>query len=155
MGLPTSIVSDQPGKRGTGAVRKKEDIHRNAKALTSVAGFARGYYDRPGAQAQLAAMRVAFAATTAEAFIAGTETIERTDLSPLLPKVRAPTLLLAGQEDNMTPFSPSASGVGFSRIQTLLPDCRMVVLPECGHYLVLEQPEKAAAEIASFLNAPD
>jgi 3-oxoadipate enol-lactonase len=119
--------------------------------LTSVAGFARGYYDRPEAQAQLAGMREAFSHTTPEAFIAGTETIERTDLGPLAPRVAVPTLLLAGAEDNMTPFKPSGSGLGFEQIRHLLPDNRMVVLPDCGHYLVIEQPALACAEIVGFI----
>ncbi|WP_293897698.1 alpha/beta fold hydrolase [Phenylobacterium sp.] len=119
--------------------------------LTSVAGFARGFYDRPGAEAQLAAMRVAFSKNTPQAFIAGTETIERTDLSAYAPQVTAPTLLLAGQEDNMTPFKPADSGVGFSQIETLMPTARLTVLPECGHYLVIEQPELAAEAIVAFI----
>ena len=119
--------------------------------LTSVAGFARGFYDRPEAQAQLAAMREAFSRNTVDAFVAGTETIERTDLSPLVERVTAPTLLLAGQEDTMTPFSPSGSGVGFAQIRTMLPGAELTVLPECGHYLVIEQPEAAAERIAGFL----
>lgn len=119
--------------------------------LTSVAGFSRGYYDRPEAEAQLASMRVAFAKNTPEAFIAGTEAIERTDLSPLVEKIKMPTLLLAGSEDNMTPFKPSDSGVGFVQIQKILPDCRCVVLKNCGHYLVIEQPGPACDEIVRFL----
>ena len=119
--------------------------------LTSVAGFARGFYDGPGAQAQLATMRAAFSKTTAEAFIAGTETIERTDLSPLLSRLKAPTLLLGGAEDNMTPFKPAASGVGFAQITQLLPAARLVVLPDCGHYLVIEQPQAATEHIVKFI----
>ena len=119
--------------------------------LTSVAGFARGFYERPEAQAQLASMREAFRHTTADAFIAGTETIERTDLSGLAPKVSAKTLLLAGQEDNMTPFQPGISGVGFSQIKDALRSSRMEVLPDCGHYLVIEQPALAASLIADFI----
>jgi len=119
--------------------------------LTSVAGFARSFYDRPEAEAQLASMREAFSRTTADAFIAGTETIERTDLTPLLSDVKAPTLLLAGAEDNMTPFTLAPSGVGMSRIKDLLPDCELSVLPECGHYLVIEQPAVAVKLIGEFL----
>ena len=120
--------------------------------LTSVAGFARGFYDTTGAQAQLAAMREAFSHTTPEAFIAGTETIERTDLSALMPQVKAATLLLAGREDNMTPFTPADSGVGFVHIQKMLAHCETEVLPECGHYLVIEQPQRATERIVEFLN---
>lgn len=119
--------------------------------LTSVAGFARGYYERPEAAAQFEAMYTAFAATTPAAFIAGTETIEKTDLGPLLPLVIAPTLLLAGAEDNMTPFNPAPSGIGFSTIEKVLPDCRLHILPDCGHYLVIEQPEMAAKLIVDFI----
>ncbi len=119
--------------------------------LTSVAGFARGYYEREEAEAQFEEMYEAFDATNPDAFIKGTETIEQTDLSPLLPSITMPTLLLAGREDNMTPFNPAPSGVGFSTIETLLPDCEMRVLEECGHYLVLEQPEEATRLASEFL----
>ena len=120
--------------------------------VTSVAGFARGFYDRPEAQAQLESMRVAFSKNTPEAFIAGTETIERTDLSPFVDGVRAPTLLLAGAEDNMTPFKPADSGVGFFQIEPRLNGSELVVIPDCGHYLVIEQPEMASERIVEFLN---
>jgi pimeloyl-ACP methyl ester carboxylesterase len=121
--------------------------------LTSVAGFARGFYDRPEAQTQLAAMRIAFSKNTPQAFIAGTETIERTDLSAYAPQITAPTLLLAGAEDNMTPFKPAPSGVGFSQIEKMMPTAKLIVLPECGHYLVIEQPERATQEIVQFMAA--
>ncbi|MDH7973258.1 alpha/beta hydrolase [Sphingomonas sp. AR_OL41] len=119
--------------------------------LTSVAGFARGFYDRPEAQAQLEAMRVAFSATTAEAFIAGTETIEKTDLSPLLPRITMPVMLLAGAEDNMTAFDTAPSGFGLRKISEALSNAELHVIPDSGHYLVIEQPELAAEKVAGFL----
>jgi 3-oxoadipate enol-lactonase len=120
--------------------------------LTSVAGFARGFYDRAGAQAQLEAMRVAFSATTADAFVAGTETIEKTDLSPLLPKITMPVMLLAGAEDNMTAFDTAPSGFGLRKISETLPNAELHIIPDSGHYLVIEQPEVAAAKISKFIN---
>jgi pimeloyl-ACP methyl ester carboxylesterase len=121
--------------------------------LTSVAGFARSFYDRPGAQQQLAAMRSAFLKNTPEAFIAATEAIERTDLSPVIAGIKARMLLLAGDEDNMTPFRPAHSGFGFAQIADQLPSAKLVVLERCGHYLVIEEPEKAAAAILEFSRA--
>ena len=120
--------------------------------LTSVAGFARGYYERPEAAAMFETMYAAFAATKPEAFIAGTEIIESTDLSPLLPLIKSRTLLLAGAEDNMTPFDPAPSGVGFSTIARVIPGAELHVLDDCGHYLVLEQPEKAAELLVEFVS---
>ena len=139
--------------RGTWKRAARESGMEAVADLTSVAGFARSFYDRPEAVAQLQSMRTAFADTLPEAFIVGTESIERTDLSLLVPSIKAPTLLLAGAEDNMTPFSPSSSCVGFSWVKTQIEGARMVVLEECGHYLVIEQPEAAAREIVRFLKS--
>ncbi|WP_336951565.1 alpha/beta hydrolase [Sphingobium aromaticivastans] len=137
--------------RKTWKLAARDSGMRAVTDLTSVAGFARGYYERPEAQAQFDEMYEAFDATDPEAFIKGTETIEKTDLSPLLPSITMPTLLLAGAEDNMTPFNPAPSGVGFSQIEKLLPNCEMKVLDDCGHYLVLEQPELATKLATEFL----
>jgi 3-oxoadipate enol-lactonase len=139
--------------RGTWKRAARDSGMEAVADLTSVAGFGRGFYDRPGAQAQLASMRVAFSKNTPEAFIAGTETIERTDLSAYAPLVTSPTLLLAGAEDNMTPFKPSGSGVGFSTFTSQMETAELVVLPDCGHYLVIEQPEAAAEKIVGFIGA--
>lgn len=131
--------------------RAATDLGMDAVAdLTSIAGFARSFYDRPGAPQQLAAMRAAFLTNTPEAFIAATEAIERTDLSPLIAKLKARTLLLAGDEDNMTPFNPAPSGVGFAQIVSQLSAAKLAVLEQCGHYLVIERPEEAAAAILAF-----
>ena len=120
--------------------------------LTSVAGFARSFYDRADAQQQLAAMQAAFSKNTPEAFVAGTETIERTDLSGYVGLIKAPVLLLAGDEDNMTPFEPAGSGVGFAQIVPQLPGAELIVLEQCGHYLVIEQPEMASDKIIAFMS---
>ena len=132
--------------------RAAQDSGMHAVAdLTSVAGFGRGYYERPEAEAQLASMRDAFSHTEPGAFIAAVKANEKTDLSPLVPKVTARTLLIAGDEDNMTPFDPAPSGVGFAQIKDLFPHSETVVLPDCGHYLVLEQPERVTELIRGFL----
>jgi len=139
--------------RKTWKIAARDSGMKAVTDLTSVAGFARGYYERPEAQGQFDEMYAAFDATDPAAFIKGTETIEQTDLSPLLPKITMPTLLLAGREDNMTPFAPAPSGVGFSVIEKTLPDCTMHVLDDCGHYLVIEQPGEATRLATAFLLA--
>lgn len=138
--------------RGTWKRAARDSGMEAVADLTSVAGFARSFYDLEGAQSQLQSMRDAFKNTDPEAFIAGTETIEKTDLSNLTGKISAPTLLLAGDEDNMTSFNPSVSGVGMSKIAQELANCETKILKQCGHYLVIEQPELAAKYIADFVN---
>ena len=120
--------------------------------LTAVAGFSRGFYERAEAEAQMASMRDAFSHTDPEAFVRGTQALEGTDLSPLAAQVTAPTLLIAGDEDNMTPFNPAPSGIGFAQLEKMIPNCETIVLSDCGHYLVLEQPAKAAELVKEFLN---
>lgn len=137
--------------RATWKQAARDSGMRAVSDLTSVAGFARSYYDRPGAADQLEAMREAFSRTNADAFVAGTQTIEQTDLTEFVNKLRAPTLMIAGAEDNMTPFRPSASGLGMALIGTMIPGAQCHVLEECGHYLVLEQPEVARDLIVDFM----
>jgi 3-oxoadipate enol-lactonase len=138
--------------RGTWKRAARDSGMEAVADLTSVAGFARAFYDRPEAAAQLASMREAFSHTLPEAFVAGTEAIEKTDLSPLIPRIEAKTLLLAGAEDNMTPLRPADSGVGFSRVEKMLSAAELLVVPDCGHYLVIEQPQLARDAIVEFLN---
>jgi len=121
--------------------------------LTAVAGFSRSFYERPEAEAQLASMREAFSHTDPATFIASTKAVEQIDFSPLASQIKAPTLLIAGDEDNMTPFAPAPSGYGFDQIKDAINDSETVVLSDCGHYLVLEQPEKAAALIKAFVQS--
>ena len=63
-----------------------------------------------------------------------------------LGKILAPTLLLVGAEDILTPperFSqPMAEEI---------PDARLVVLPEVGHGLLWEQPEAVSNALLDFL----
>lgn len=121
-----------------------------AADLTAAAGFSRSFYDRPDALKVLNRLRVAMGNNDAASFVAGTESLEALDLSSLLPKLPR-TLLLAGDEDQMTPFKPSRSGVGFDTAVQVIPEAELHVLEECGHYLVLEQPERAAELIKKFI----
>lgn len=99
-------------------------------------------------------MRESFCKTTPDAFIAAVGAIERSDLSPLIPKVTARTLLIGGREDNMSPVAPAHSGVGFAQVAAGVAGCKVVMIEDCGHYLVIEQPERAAAAIVSFIESP-
>lgn len=121
-----------------------------AADLTAAAGFSRSFYDRDDALKILNELRVAMGGNDAQSFVTGTESLEAIDLSPLLPKLPR-TLLIGGDEDQMTPPSPARSGIGFDTAVRVIPDARLHILKECGHYLVLEQPAEAAALIKDFI----
>lgn len=137
--------------------RAAKDSGMSAVAdLTAVVGFARSYFERPEAQAQLESMREAFSRTAPAAFIASVEAAERADLTPFARQIQAPTLILAGENDAMTPLHAAASGVGLAEAAKLIPGCKEVhVVKDSGHYLVIEQPAAVARKIRAFLGVAD
>lgn len=72
---------------------------------------------------------------------------ERWDLSPQLASVRAPTLLLWGDAD---PISPVAVG---ERLQGLLPRAQLHLLPGGAHDLAQTHAEAVAGHISRHLQA--
>lgn len=82
-------------------------------------------------------------ATTAADFHA----VAQYDATPLLGRIQAPTLVLGGADDRSTP--PKLS-------QTLaagIAGARAVIVPDAGHMLAQEQPERFFAELETFLVA--
>ena len=63
-----------------------------------------------------------------------------------LSKISAPTLVLCGDKDQMTP--PKYSEF----LRDNIAGARMEVVPNAGHMVMLEQPEKAAGILDDFLN---
>jgi pimeloyl-ACP methyl ester carboxylesterase len=66
---------------------------------------------------------------------------------PRLQRIRAPTLLLWGENDRMIPSSQAAS------YAQVLPRSQTVVLPNLGHVLQEEQAEMGLTQVQSFLAA--
>ena len=55
-------------------------------------------------------------------------------LTPKLPELRIPALLVVGEKD---PMGPKASAI----IAERLPNAQLEVVPDCGHWVHVEQPE--------------
>jgi pimeloyl-ACP methyl ester carboxylesterase len=55
-------------------------------------------------------------------------------LTPKLPRIRCPVLLIVGEKD---PMGPKASAI----IAERLPDATLEVVPDCGHWVHVEKPE--------------
>jgi 3-oxoadipate enol-lactonase len=76
-------------------------------------------------------------AWTCEAMAAST----RPDISSLV----CPLLLIAGADDNVSPADLSRA------MATEFPVAKLIVLPDCGHWIPLEQPERTCTELLQFL----
>ena len=68
------------------------------------------------------------------------------DLRRVLPKIKAPTLLIWGTKDTATPLSDG------ELMEKLIPDSGLVRIAGAGHYSFLEAPGYVARVLASFLN---
>lgn len=67
------------------------------------------------------------------------------DLCHVMPAIKAPTLLIYGENDTATPVRDA------KKIESLVPDAGLVVFPGCGHYSFLDNPYQFAAVLRSFL----
>jgi pimeloyl-ACP methyl ester carboxylesterase len=67
------------------------------------------------------------------------------DVSDSLGQVICPTLCVCGAEDRMTPLRNSQFLVG------QIPHAQLLIIPEGGHMLMLEQPLAVAAAFSNFL----
>jgi pimeloyl-ACP methyl ester carboxylesterase len=68
-----------------------------------------------------------------------------TDLTGLLPDVRASTLLIWGENDGDTPLRDGQT------MERLIPDAGLVVFEGAGHFAYADQPQRFARVVRHFL----
>lgn len=68
------------------------------------------------------------------------------DLCNLAPSIKAPTLLIWGENDTATPLSDA------KKLEKLIPDSGLVCFQGCGHYSFLDNPYLFSAVLRSFIN---
>jgi 3-oxoadipate enol-lactonase len=91
-------------------------------------------------------MRRVLSATPREGYAGCCEAIAEMDLTPDLPAIAAPTLVLAGEHD---PATPPAHG---RRIAELIPGARFEVISPAAHLATVERPDLTTAMILRFLS---
>jgi 4,5:9,10-diseco-3-hydroxy-5,9,17-trioxoandrosta-1(10),2-diene-4-oate hydrolase len=73
------------------------------------------------------------------------KTMKVPNLTAQLGGIKAPTLALWGLNENMMPDS------GILRLGKGLPNCRMVLVPRCGHWVMIEHRELFNRTVLDFL----
>jgi pimeloyl-ACP methyl ester carboxylesterase len=73
--------------------------------------------------------------------------MERPDSQAVLEQVNVPTLIVAGDEDVLTPVEDSR------RMHAAIPGSELVILPETGHLANLERPDLFNGALRAFLTA--
>lgn len=69
----------------------------------------------------------------------------RHDAWDILPAIKVPTIIFAGENDFFTPLAIS------KKINELIPKSKLVEIPNSSHYAPLEYPDEFLDEIASFV----
>lgn len=69
----------------------------------------------------------------------------RTDYTPHLRRITVPTLIVHGERDRLVPVAVARHA------HDLLPDSRLRVFEDCGHWPQREKPEAFGRELADFL----
>jgi len=72
---------------------------------------------------------------------------ERPDSVPTLKTINVPTLVVAGDEDTLSPIADAE----FMRQN--IAGAELKVIPRAGHYAVWEQPEDSGKVLRQFLEA--
>lgn len=75
-------------------------------------------------------------------------TIARADSRPRLDRISVPTLVATGTEDRICPPQMSRA------IATAIPGAELLLIPEAGHYALLERPEILAEAVARWRRTP-
>jgi pimeloyl-ACP methyl ester carboxylesterase len=85
--------------------------------------------------------------TTLESFLLSIASLRQTDLLPSLSRIQVPVMGMYGHKDNIVKpdqWQPLLAGVPHARIERY---------PDCGHFPMLDQPQRFMATLGSFLNA--
>jgi pimeloyl-ACP methyl ester carboxylesterase len=70
------------------------------------------------------------------------------DLSNLLPRIRVPTLLVWGSEDDAVPVAHAR------RMEKLIPDAGLVVFDGAGHFAYLDDQQRFCRIVRHFFGSP-
>jgi pimeloyl-ACP methyl ester carboxylesterase len=67
------------------------------------------------------------------------------DIMESISKIRVPTLVICGKDDQLTPVRYS------QYLADQLPKAELKIIPDAGHMVMLEQPQVVASELSAFL----
>jgi pimeloyl-ACP methyl ester carboxylesterase len=114
--------------------------------------FSRRYLDGPsgGAAAADAMRQVTERNASLHVFLDACEAMATADVVNDLAAIAAPTLVMVGAEDVLTPLDCGPDGVGSRAMAEMIPGARLEIL-DGGHGYLVEQPQESIRLITDFL----
>jgi 3-oxoadipate enol-lactonase len=90
--------------------------------------------------------------TSVEIFCAACDAMSEMDLEPDLPKIKAPTLVMDGDQDILTPLDQGPQGIGNRAIAEAVPNAELYVIEGVGHTNLMEAPVLSTEVVVGFLD---
>ncbi len=129
---------------------RAEQVRKHGMA--SIADLLIGRWFTPGFVSRrpeiIASIRALLVSTPAEGYAGACEALASMDLDEDLPRIGAPTLLVAAAEDPATPPEQSRE------IARRIPGAEVVVIPGASHLANVEQPEAVTGQILDHVISP-
>ena len=115
--------------------------------------FSRAFLDGPdgGDEAVDLMQEVTARNVGTDVFIDACQAMIDTDVTARLGDVTAPTLVMVGSDDVLTPLDAGPGGAGARYVAENLPNARLVVFEGSGHGHYVEQQEDSLTAILDFL----
>jgi len=117
----------------------------------STKAFSRAFLDSISPELLRETREVVARNVTTDVFCDACDAMIDTDVTAELTKITAPTLLLCGEEDCLTPLRCGPDGVGMEKMAELIPDACLHVFPNCGHGNLIERVDESIRVIVEHL----
>jgi 3-oxoadipate enol-lactonase len=105
-----------------------------------------------GGEAAIARIRAALVASTSpHVYLAACRAMVAMDLRDCLELITAPTLVIGGEHDRMTPWHTGPSGCGMAEIARVIPGARSHVIAGAGHTTLFDAVDEHCQVVAAFL----
>ena len=86
-----------------------------------------------------------------EVFLQACQTLIDLDIKDEISRIRAPTLVMVGDQDIMTPLDQGPEGGGGMEIHRQIDGSTLKIIEGCGHTFLFEKPEESTSIISDFI----
>jgi len=125
---------------------------RTLAELVAIQALSRRYLDGPNGPAAVGMIQdILGKSNRVDIFKRACQAMIEMDLRPLLPKIKAPTLVIGGDEDIMTPWQQADSGAGQEYLVQHIAGAKKYVIKGSGHSTLFDGTEENCRVVASFL----
>lgn len=117
--------------------------------------FSRSHIDEVGLDTLIAGMIDSTRRNTeTDVFIDACQVMIDADVRAGLPQLTAPTLIMVGSDDVLTPLDAGPDGVGARQVAAMIPNATLKIFDGSGHGHYIEQADESIDAILDFLR-PD